>query len=107
MHPGVFSRTMLVSVRDFQLNAAKYLQELPITLTRYGRPVADVVPPGLLDNTPEKKVTESISLPPRPRPPSKAPKSKLSIPRKVGPVTAAPICKHGSMIGLCKFSCKK
>jgi len=35
-----------VSVRDFQLNANKYLQELPLLLTRYNIVVAQVLPNG-------------------------------------------------------------
>lgn len=33
-----------VSVRDFQLKASRYLKELPIVLTRYNIPVAQIVP---------------------------------------------------------------
>lgn len=32
-----------VSIRDFQLNAAKYMKEIPFVITRYNVPVAKVV----------------------------------------------------------------
>lgn len=34
---------MKLSMREFQLNGASYLNQLPIVLTRYGKPVAKVV----------------------------------------------------------------
>jgi hypothetical protein len=33
-----------ISARDFQLNAAKYLKELPIILTHHNIPIATVIP---------------------------------------------------------------
>lgn len=33
-----------ISIREFQLHAERYLKDLPITLTRYGTPIASVVP---------------------------------------------------------------
>jgi len=33
-----------ISMREFQLNAPSYLKDLPLTLTRYGEPVASVIP---------------------------------------------------------------
>lgn len=34
-----------VSLRDFQLKPTKYLRDLPIILTRYGKEIAFVAPP--------------------------------------------------------------
>ena len=42
-HKSVNIWGMNVSIRDFQLKAGKYLDDLPITLTRYGEPIAKVV----------------------------------------------------------------
>lgn len=33
-----------ITIRDFQLKAAKYLKDMPLVLTRYGRPVATLLP---------------------------------------------------------------
>jgi len=34
-----------VALRDFQLKASKYIDKLPIILTRYGKPIAIVISP--------------------------------------------------------------
>ena len=50
---------MNVSIRDFQHNANAYLTQLPIVLTRYNIPIAEVHPiKGDL-----KKISEKISQP--------------------------------------------
>lgn len=33
-----------ISIREFQHNASKYIGELPVTLTRYDKPIALVIP---------------------------------------------------------------
>jgi hypothetical protein len=33
-----------ISVREFQLHPTKYLKELPLVLTQYNKPVADLIP---------------------------------------------------------------
>lgn len=49
-----------VSARNFQLNAAKYLKELPIILTRNNIPIAMVMPfKDLTDEPPRQKIEYS------------------------------------------------
>lgn len=56
-----------VSLREFQLNATKYLGE-EITLTRYNKPIAVVTPIGdfptkkILKKNPEVKVAERVPV---------------------------------------------
>ena len=33
-----------ITIREFQLKASQYLKDMPLVLTRYGRPVAEVIP---------------------------------------------------------------
>ena len=51
---------MKVSVRKFQLNAKKYLNELPVTLTKYNVPIAKIVPLGFFP--PEKEHGQHIEF---------------------------------------------
>jgi antitoxin (DNA-binding transcriptional repressor) of toxin-antitoxin stability system len=49
-----------VAMREFQLNAPKYLDELPIVLTRYNEPIASVIPyKDIVTTEPEQPVKET------------------------------------------------
>lgn len=54
---------MDISIREFQLNASKYLDKLPVTLTRYGEPVAVVNPVGGTQSVPELPEESQESIP--------------------------------------------
>ena len=56
---------MIISLREFQLKPTKYLGDLPVTLTTYGKPVAKIVSVNtntdvLTDN--DKVLTEKKSV---------------------------------------------
>lgn len=51
-----------VSLRDFQLNANNYLEALPIILTRYNIPVAEVHPIGSRPDKSVNTVTPDLSI---------------------------------------------
>lgn len=75
---------MKIPLRLFQQEAKKFLKDLPIELTRYGRVIAVVYSPG----GPAKKISET--------------------PEKILPETPDydfRLCKHGARIGICKHGC--
>jgi hypothetical protein len=86
----------MIPLRDFCKNPNKFLSQLPLTLTRYDKPVATVSPPFPLIETkpPEPPATKQPHLEtPRRKPPE--PKEQDN-----------PFCKHNSMKGLCRYGCK-
>lgn len=91
-----------IPLREFQLNASDYLGELPVTLTRYGHPVAFVCSPeGVIPV--ENPKTYSPAGPPKVvHGVVKFPPIQKSIQEKnIG------ICKHGAAYGNCKYGCVK
>ena len=90
-----------VSIREFQLNAGKYLKELPLTLTRYNLPVAILQSVDTSVDTPEI-IGENLEK-------TKSTKSsggkKIYTPKSVEPKIKPALCKHGYAYGLCKFGC--
>ena len=78
-----------VSVRTFQLHATDCLKKLPLTLTRYGKDVAKVVP---IEKPP------GLGLEMKPEPIKRAVK-------RVQETTKADLCEHGFAKGLCKHGC--
>lgn len=46
---------MKVTIRQFQTNSSKYLSNLPITLTRYKKPIAKIIPFGTKTIKPKKQ----------------------------------------------------
>ena len=72
-----------VTTRQFQLNQSKYLKELPIVLTHYGKRVALIT-----------KYIKSVNT------------FKANSKRMSGVFNKFHhLCKHGSMKGLCKKGC--
>lgn len=59
-----------ISIREFQLHASKYLKELPIVLTQYGKDIAFVTPidakvlthPKSVNTLPPKVSTQSPNV---------------------------------------------
>lgn len=50
-----------VSLRSFQLKATRFLKELPIALTRYGKPIAIVSPLSSFEGFSKLSEKQSIS----------------------------------------------
>lgn len=73
-----------VSLRNFQLKPSKYIKDLPIEITRYGKSIAQIVQ---IVGIPPKEVMEDIA---------KDLKEELKAP---------PTCKHGYPAHLCAI-CK-
>ena len=76
-----------ISLREFQLHASKYIKELPIVLTKYGKPIAKVIPFVLTDSPPiENKLKE----------------------KEVEEIRESfKVCQHGARLGLCKHGCTR
>jgi hypothetical protein len=78
-----------VGIKEFRRDIHNYLNDLPITLTRYGKVVAHVIEY-------KKEVDEGMD--------------ELKVPENM-PVRKTTFdikqCKHGSKVGLCKHGCKK
>jgi len=82
-----------VSLRSFQLKPTKYLKDLPIALTRYGKVICFIGPlPKAVSKhfRKEEKKKEAIA-------------GAHSVTRG----DDVKLCKHGAQIGLCKYGCKK
>lgn len=79
-----------VSLRAFQLKPTKYLEDLPIELTRYGKTIAVIYIGTEKGGRGFQKLYH------------KGKEVKVKKPKQ-----DFKTCKHGSKIGLCKYGCKK
>lgn len=89
--------TLQVSTLEFRKNIYKWIDKLPIEVVSKGRTVFFVIPP---DGTiPDGKVSTHSTTP-------KKVSTIGTIPTDIpGVVKGAIHCKHGALVGLCKFGC--
>jgi hypothetical protein len=96
-----------IAMREFQLNANKYLSQLPIELTKYGRVVALIQSPD--GDKISKKISESISE--KKLETFEALKSDPEIKPTIKKGTfkwngIVNVCSHGFVSGRCPEGCK-
>lgn len=96
----------VLTLREFQLKPSKYLDSLPLTLTKYGRSICCVVPcnaatPAIVNPTALGEVSK-----PKQVIKDKAPKLKAGI---FHPVwfggKSFQVCEHGNESGQCPQGC--
>ena len=90
--------TLQVSTLEFRKNIYKWIDKLPIEVVSKGKIVFFVIPPdGTLPTStmPIKNKVSTDSTIPIENKPEKIP----------GVVKGVIHCKHGSLVGLCKFGC--
>lgn len=89
-----------ISIRELQLNPKKALTELPVTLNRYGKPVAVITAYVQPSDKMLRKITPVVKEL-RNNVVQQAPRSKV---KAIAPkYSQEDYCKHGSMPALCKF----
>jgi hypothetical protein len=96
---------MRVGIRKFRRNIKFYLQHLPIELTKHRRVVARIVPPMTKIAKSTYKQTKPAKIESKK---SKTEKKVEKSPKieKIDKKDNLKICKHGFLLGLCKYGCK-
>jgi antitoxin (DNA-binding transcriptional repressor) of toxin-antitoxin stability system len=91
-----------INIREFCLRPASYLKELPIILTRYGKPVASIVSVDSFKiSSHVLKEEELVVKPMTPTPPLEPVVTQFITQKQIK------LCKHGFALGNCKFGCTK
>lgn len=104
-----------INIREFCLRPASYLKELPVTLTRYGKPVASIIPVGSFkissEVLEEKDLTPKAMTPTLPLKPavmeydSEAVVATRVVPFTLNKAWKIWVCPHNNESGQCPMGC--